>query len=442
VIHRYFKRANLLYATFAALNCDALVNYLLSGTGFLVWRQLLWLVALAVFGSALSEFSWSKRERYFINFQLLSLAILIFLGIYTLFAQEFSILRVSYSIWIMAMGIPFFVSGRLLELEDPENVKRFLRFFSFFGLFLSIGLLIDSKTSLFYPVKASMLGDEVATDEALNGENRAYFLSTSLTSFTIPYVFCMLSSFLMISKTVDIKWQSFHLFCAMSCVAGSWFTGSRQIFFILSAYFILGIGLFLAHSKVKGKGYLIGGVVVFAIIASNMAYVFIENLKLSDRYKVGNILEDDRRQFWSKGMNTVVYNGKFPELIVGSGLGYATSNMARGGEFVGDHYENTFLYRMSEAGILGLFILLLPPVFIISCVLMRRNYRYSDFLILGLVAGYFIVCFISPNGSYPSTLMIIYVLAGILSSRKIYDNISCANSFGEPLAPERRASPT
>lgn len=72
------------------------------------------------------------------------------------------------------------------------------------GLFISIGLIIDSQTMLFKFITIYANEDLANIDETILSQGRCSFLSESVSTFGVSFSFCVLSSIIMYLKIKKI----------------------------------------------------------------------------------------------------------------------------------------------------------------------------------------------------------------------------------------------
>ena len=402
------------YFSAIALLCDGLFSYFLRGP-LTYWRQLVVVVGLFLLIAAPKRL-FNEKGRHFLLLVSLCVFIVIFRGIVTYIELEFNIIRLGYALILAICGIPFFLFPALIVCGHKDPLDFFL-FFTILGSFFGIGMIFDGLYGgYFLFLKENTLAIGVTIDDIY----RYSFLSQIITTFGVFDAFCLMSSLYLMYKAKQLPIQLIYLSSSLLIVAGSWFTGSRQI--LLPLCFMEFIGIFGYWIYGKGNKILfsvLGG--IFMFILSFWGYQFLVNKSsqaMNSRYSVENVQYDLRYLDWKQGVDDIL-NDPFV-MVFGKGLAYATGQKSQPHEEVGSHYENSFLARISETGISGLLLLLLPCVFILRQVVLAQKMEYLDWLSLLVVSVYLFSSSCSPNGLGFTSQMAIYTLAGVYVFRDYF----------------------
>lgn len=84
------------------------------------------------------------------------------------------------------------------------------------GLFISIGLIIDSQTMLFKFITIYANEDLANIDETILSQGRCSFLSESVSTFGVSFSFCVLSSIIMYLKNKK-DYVDYFILYVLSC---------------------------------------------------------------------------------------------------------------------------------------------------------------------------------------------------------------------------------
>lgn len=82
-------------------------------------------------------------------------------------------------------------------MSGERFIYKIFSFFAMLGLFISIGLIIDSQTMLFKFITIYANEDLANIDETILSQGRCSFLSESVSTFGVSFSFCVLSSIIM-----------------------------------------------------------------------------------------------------------------------------------------------------------------------------------------------------------------------------------------------------
>lgn len=382
-----------------------LFTYLFAGTPLLIWRQLLWVGLIFLASCVIKELYPIQRNQivYFILFVVS--VYFVFIGFFT-YIIGYNINRIIFGIWLYSMGIPIYILSKYVFL-DRRFFYKYVNFIICLGVFISIGLIIDYYTVLFTPIKATN------QDVEFNREfsNRASFLSEASTVFSMLMFSSSLLCLLRYFQNKHLFNSSFYLICNLLIIMSSWFTGSRQIFLILLLANLLFYLIVLFNRNIrKNIKFYLSPLVVFILFSCLFSYLqYNSDSSLIERFTTSEIKDDSRYESWSKGYEEVFGNDSYLNFCFGNGIAYTQTSVAQQGEKIGFHYENTFLARLSETGVLGLILLIAPVLFILF-----KSYPIKtlfDIFSIVIAICFLVICMISPNGQFQISTIIIYQIA-------------------------------
>jgi len=417
--------AGVLFISYAMHANGALFSFLTIGTPLVLWRQMLFIVGLLIiFQIPKQLFANNAAVKNITIVHLVYLVYLAFSSLYVYIGFGFNDVRIAYSWWLYLCGVPFFFLP-IIYFKKNGSALVFFRYFAILGVFQGVGLAIDANTTLFHIVKYAAFGQETV-EMAYEGENRASFLSDSITSFSVSYAFSILSLLWLFYKEKKMYFSFLYLFGACICVSGAWFTGSRQIFICMVTILLAGVGWLVVWGNGRHKIVIaISVIVTLVCFGKPLGDFLLSNEELNQRYSVEYTDGDPRVQMWKSGVDSSFSPSCFRYLIIGHGISYASGQKALAGEVVGSHYENTIFHRISEVGLLGTLIYLYP-VYYLLMALYRSRWGYFEFLSFCIVVLYLFVAMVSPNGAYPLTMMTMYMLCGMCTGT-VRNKLECVN---------------
>ena len=420
---KYSNYITLFYCIsfFLVIN-GGLFSFLTKGTPFTIWRQILTFIGFSLLMCSFGRYK--NRSLIKIEKDLLLLTFLcIPYCIYAFFFQGYSLIRVGFALWMYTAGFHVVLFSSYLLNSSKYNPRSIFKFFSLLGLFLSIGLIIDSQTLLFKFLVLSAHEDISYLAEEDLAMNRCSFLAESVSTFGVYFSFCVLSSFYLLYHSSKTKSQFFYLLCSFLPLIGSWFTGSRQIFVIVLFMFFAGF----VYYVICAKGNRVILLVIFSIIliasGSVITSLLSSNKFLLERYlgddKSTGKADDTRIRQWKNGIDYLQENKLV--LLIGHGVGSVPIKGVREGEFIGSNYENTFLAKMVDVGLFGIVLVLFPVIQIFSSLRKYKKKSIFDYLILVLLFNYLFVALISPNGATLSTQYIMFLVLSIYIHREKFE---------------------
>ena len=146
---KYSNYITLFYCIsfFLVIN-GGLFSFLTKGTPFTIWRQILTFIGFSLLMCSFGRYK--NRSLIKIEKDLLLLTFLcIPYCIYAFFFQGYGLIRVGFALWMYTAGFHVVLFSSYLLNSSKYNPRSIFKFFSLLGLFLSIGLIIDSQTLLF-----------------------------------------------------------------------------------------------------------------------------------------------------------------------------------------------------------------------------------------------------------------------------------------------------
>lgn len=418
------KKVNsFYYLSFLLVINGGLITFLTKGTPFTIWRQLITIIGVFILFWTLKNVK-EKSLRFVLKSYLVIISLLFICCIIGYFFQGYSILRIVYSLWGYVVGFPIIIFPILLTKEKNFNPRRFFAFFSHLGVFLSLGLFIDSQTSIFKFINLSINGLENSSEQYIDiYTSRCSFLAETVTTFGVFLSFTILSSLYLLSVTNNIKKKLYLYFASFIPLVGSWFTGSRQIFIVVFITLFFGLLAYLKQQKKELKYFMMSLCIIVPLILSYVIPLMVENKELLSRYvgdNEGVVSGDEERVAqWIRGSEYIIDNGYV--VLFGNGMGSFAVKGVNRGELKTEHYENTYLMRIIDTGFIGLWTILFPVYVILRNIYVMRRKNILDKLSLCIIFCYLFTSFISPNGASPSTQYIMFVLAGIYLVRNKFE---------------------
>ncbi|ROI00541.1 hypothetical protein [Chryseobacterium daecheongense] len=410
-MHYNIKKQNFKYYIYILfiimLSNGLLFNYLF--VGFSIWRQLIWLVGFTFFIIFLfSNFKFIKKQKVFTHFRWSLIILLIYL-LFALVVKEYNVVRVFYAVILYLFGysfltLPFIVVN--LKKEIP-----FFKILSWLGIFISIGLIIDGiNNHIFFFLKA--YASEVSIEDFKL--NRASFLSESPTVFGMSLLLFLISNLYTSHLSKSKFWQIFYILTSFIFLAGAWFSGARQIFFILLfteiIFFIYKI--YKDISKLLIFLFLILPVLILTFKFINPNVDDTNITKYSERFTSdtdgGNAT---RIEAWTEGVDQFSLNNL--SLFTGHGLSYTMGQQALPNEEVGYHMESSIWAIFSEGSIFLWFVFFWPWAYSVKLWLKMKSSLFK-WLVFCFLISYIFTGFISPNSSHPLASMSLFIIMGLL----------------------------
>ena len=118
-------------------------------------------------------------------------------------------------------------------------------------------------------------------------------------------------------------------------------------------------------------------------------------------------------------MQYCIFDLDIKRIFIGEGVGYVHGQKALPGERIGRHFENSIWARMSESGIIGIWLFIFPILIVLKNFKIRSS---IDVLTLSVMLGYLFVSYVSPNGEHQTSQMSLYLVFGLYLYRKFNQN--------------------
>lgn len=383
-------------------------NFIFTSLHFSVWRQCIWFFGLFLVFKYTSFFGdvnlkrLVRRERnYFI--------IILILSLVTVLTYEFNIVRIVYAWWQYFCGLPFVLFPFFLKHAGWDD-NKVAKVFIYFGLFQTIGLLLDYLSGGFFTVTFQV---RESTDGLL--ENGRYcFLAETPSTFGIYYCLCLVMTLKEILYTQSFVKKLLLLFLSMSYVIGAWFTGSRQI--VAALLIVLIVALYLLYRRDRR----IRVPMLTIIFVSSLFFPLVmgklyQEDAYSNRYSASTIQEDERVNSWRMGFEYCIGEMNIKRILLGEAVGFVSGQKALDNEATGFHFENSYWARMSETGLVGLGLFLLP--FWVLLKKMNRE-RLSELLYFSFMLSFLFTSYVSPNGASTTAQMSIFLILGFFLSEQ------------------------
>lgn len=390
---------------------DAFFTWLGMQVHFSFWRQIISVIGFYIVFKTLksNESLYYVRivyRKYGIIFGIISVFVVI-----SILLNGYTLERVLYALWLYSFGLPFLLFPYYTR-KSGWSESKFNSLFIFLGTFLSVGILADFLSGGMFTTFFLL---SVTKGEADFESGRFCFLSTSPTTFTVYYCFCL---FCLLTETINSKSalrKTILLSLSLLFIFGSVFCGSRQTLVCLLLVECLGLWNLFKTNKSS---------LVIVALSIVLAYFFLpqaqkmlsDNQGFNNRYTLEAIEEDDRTKTWEEGFYYCILNPTIRRALIGDGVGRSIDRGAEKGD-AGDHYENTFLARINDVGwVMAFWMLLLPVYYIIRC----RNKRLKTSpMYLGIIVTYLFISMIAPNGASNTTQMALFITLG-----KVFEEIN------------------
>lgn len=382
----------------------AFSNYLFARLHLTIWRQLIFVVGLYFMIKELRNIGYAPLARYVSKVKNFFFLIIVF-SFLAVVLDQFNIIRIVYTWWAYFSGLPFIVFP-FIASKCGWSDKKINWLFIFLGLFQTGGLLLDFMTGGVFTTTFKVIGDE---GEGLAEMGRYCFLAEAPTTFGVYYALCMMMCMKEFLSEKSNTRRYLLLLIAASFIIGAWFTGSRQIVFVLGLVFVSSLVYIFFFS---GQGF---SSIMLLVVTASLAAPTVMNKLYSDsayeeRYSDESISEDIRYQWWREGMEYCLFDFDVKRILIGEGVGYVHAQKAQPGERVGRHFENSIWTRMSESGIAGIILFILPIIMLLKNFKLRS---FVDIATLSAFAGYLFVSYVSPNGEHQTSQMSLYIVFGL-----------------------------
>ncbi len=404
------------FISIVLLTNGAFVTAQTNGTPLIIWRQLIWFIGLLIVFRYFYCLKISTKTHLTRNYHKIvafhrNIAfIVVILALFTIAVHNFNITRLAFAFWTYFSGLPFIILPFLIANTKCLSPKAFFAVFFWLGMFLTAGLIADYYTNGFFTNRY------LPSLEGLIANKRYCFLSEAPTTFGVYYCFCAISGIMYMYYTSKAIPKALISIGVMSFIAGAWFTGSRQIVAVL-AFSIITCYLYYICKEKKSKWHFLIPLILLLTVGADIKTNLTAEDSYRQRFSAENIEEDTRSKAWEAGIEKVILSN--PSIFLfGEGVAFSQGQKALPNEIVGSHYENTFLARISEIGIIAVVLLLYP---IIWMIVNWPKQTLFTFCILTVFLSYLFISYVSPNGSHQTTQMTIYLLLGLLLNRYYFD---------------------
>lgn len=391
----------------------SLFTWMFRSTPLIMWRQIIWIIGVFLLFKYVRTFN-SIGLTKIVKVHLYIFIFILFQALITLAIYNFNYLRLSFAFWTYFSGIPFLIFPFFISNGGKQSVKKFYNIFVGLGCFLTIGLFIDYLTGGFF-TKFFLLSVASSLEDLLSS-GRYCFLSEAPTTFGVYYCFCLFCTlYRLYLETSNIK-KIILFFIAILYVGGAWLTGSRQIVLVLIMELAIALIYYIIFVNGNKKFIIIGLGLLLMLIPFIKSFLFSDKT-YQDRYSSNSIKEDTRYKAWENGWRENVVDN-VDVFFVGKAIALSQGQKAQKGELQGSHYENTYFARLSETGIVGVFLLLLPLLYLLFY---WHKTDFFNILLLLFFFSYLFISYISPNGSHQTTQMVVYLALGLFLNKKQFN---------------------
>jgi hypothetical protein len=289
---------------------------------------------------------------------------------------------------------------------------------SVLGIFISIGLIIDSFFSIFSIFRIS---PDVALFVESKGEaNRATFFSESPTVLAIFYTFSLLCTIYCFFLTKKLRTKIMYVFSFLVYILGAFATNSRQILIII---FIIIIVSFIYLSLIQNKNQII---YLFIFMIASIICAFYANKYISNkqeesqaRFTIESIREDERKLLWKKGMEQMKFYN-FWSYPLGHGFVYTIEQKSKPHEQSHHHFESTVWASFYDGGLLSWFIIFFPCLYALHQLWIQKK-SFLKLLLFLFFIDYGIICFVAPGGLHPTATLCSFITIGIILNFKKFN---------------------
>ena len=386
----------------------ALFTWLFQGTPFAMWRQLIWIIGLIILYKTIIYVDIINIKSI-LNILSVIFIINVFQALYAIAVFDFNLVRIGYGFWIYFSGIPFLLFPYFFIEYTKTTGKSsllFLDLFIYMGMFLTLGLIVDRISGgIFTKLFLISMSNELL---GLLDSGRYCFLCEAPTTFGVYYCFCMFCTLYRLYLSESNKSKLLLLVISLSYIVGGWMTGSRQIVLVLGIVFVIIFGFYTLFINDR-KSYITFGIVLLFLSAPYIESFLYSDKAYKERFSSSSVAKDKRSQYWEEGFKENV-SDNILIFYLGKAFSLSQGQKAKKGELTGRHYENTFYSRISEVGIIGVFLLLVPLYYLL------RHWDGFDMFNIGLLSiylSYLLISYIAPNGSHQTTQMVVFIAMGM-----------------------------
>lgn len=391
----------------------ALSNFIFTRLHLNIWRQLIFALGLYFMIREIKDIGYSSLTAYVHKIKGFFFIIVAF-SLLTIIIDQFNVIRIAFTWWAYFSGLPFIIFP-FVARNCGWSEKKLNYFFISLGLFQTVGLIVDFFTGGIFTNTFKVMTDN--TEHLIEGA-RYCFLAEAPTTFGLYYAICMMFCMKEFSREQSVLGKYVLLVIASSFLIGAWFTGSRQIVFVLGLVFALLLIYLLIFSRKGVSSVLLLGLTISLAAPSVMAKLYSDSA-YEERYSDDSVKEDIRYQWWREGMQYCIFDMDIKRIVIGEGVGYVHGQKALPGERTGRHFENSIWTRMSETGIVGIWLFIFPILIVLKNFKTRS---FVDVLALSAMIGYLFVSYVSPNGEHQTSQMSLYLAFGLYLYSKFYQN--------------------
>lgn len=385
---------------------DGLSNALFGMVGVNFWRQLIWIATYIILFHYIrqNDISIIKIRQICKSYKKLFSMVTV-LALVTMLVDNFNIVRIIYAFYEYSFGVPFILFPYIWR-KCGYDIKYFYKLFIGIGMFLSIGLLVDYGSGGLITAMFALSSD--AADYSVHF-GRHNFLSTTDSIFSIYYSLCLLSCFFLFNVVNKKLYRLLLMLISMFFVFSSIFCGARQTLACLCIAELFGLYSVFKNAKSSILLVFVTSIIVLNLLPSAQNFLS-DNKGFQSRYTSDAIKEDERGNTWEKGLDDCFLSPSLRRITIGDGVGLTMDQHAYKSEKIGPHYENTFLARISELGlVVGLWSLLIPFYYFKR----YRTINRDRLLYLGFIASWFFISLISPNGASNQSQMTLFFVLGM-----------------------------
>ena len=404
-----------------------LFNSVFKGTPLYFWKQYIWFVSMLLFlffplGNSLLDRTLRQKRKTIIGL----LIVLMLYAFFTFIIPQFNLIRILFGVWKYTSGIGFLLLPILWHKLGWKQQHLFV-LFTVVAFISGVGLVIDGRFNVFsFFGTDTELGAEYGSRET-DLESYAYrasFLFEAANTLGYALLFDLACGVIVFFMPGARLWHKLlGVMTVVSLAAGAFYTGSRQIFFLVPVLFGW---MLLQISRRLGtfSKMLICMLLLLGGFAGYMGYKQLLSTATqasASRFEGFDLQEDGRIQGqWWPGLQQLGMDN-FPYWFSGHGLAYVSAPKALPGEAVGRHYESSLFAVFSELGYFGWLL--------VYWVVWRGYWNFQK--TKGMLASrglaaylpfFVVLSCVAPTLTNPSAQMIIWTIFGI----------SLVNRYGHP----------
>lgn len=402
------KNINTIFSYFFILLITAGIgNAILNGTLLAGWKQAILIVAYLLCFSITNKSI--KLLRFFIIIIFLQISLIL---TSIIFGMNPNI--VIYNLFYYSAWIPFFIwastGGANHYLTNYGKLTFYL------VIICGIGLIIDLKTDIFSFLMSR--SKELDSDYFLRHSEvvkRSAFIFTTST-LVMPVLGGMIVIGLL--DNLSIIRISISLLVMLIAIV----TSATANSFVVSTGLLLGILLQTKKNLTRMVKYIavffIAFYVIIPIIGDNDLISkhidqIIQHQSLDSVANIGRIWH------WERAFYNIL-DFSFIEHLFGSGLGSTNENLGNQ-NVIHTHGESSFLQAYLEGGLFGLYLRILPFIFVVIFFLKPNNHENRPFIIIGYCITVFLVDAVAPIfGNIPSQVLLGFLIGTLASYQRAY----------------------